>query len=73
MSSKQIVSLKLKFLKVHDSFKEKYLMLKHILGQQKHFSTRISSPSTLSVLRRALYKKKFYAYFEQTRLRNHLS
>ena len=48
-------------------------MLKHILGQQKHFSTRISSPSTLSVLRRALYKKKFYAYFEQTRLRNHLS
>lgn len=54
MSSKQIVSLKLKFLNVHDSFKEKYLMLKHILGQQKHFSTRISSPSTLSVLRRAL-------------------
>ena len=68
-----LFSLSLKFFNDHDSFKVKYLMMKHILSQQKHSNTRISPHATLLMLRTALLKEKLYAYFQRTQLRNHLN
>ena len=66
-------SMILKLFKDHDPFKVKYLMMKHILRQQKHSNTRISPHATLLMLRTALLKEKLYAYFQRTQLRNHLN
>ena len=73
MSSKHIVFLDTEVFKGSRFIQGKMLDVQIHFKPTETLQYTLSPHPTLLVLRRALLKEKLYAYFERTRLRNHLS